>query len=437
MHDATLPLDSQPSRHRDRVRTVTSLVPALLAFGVAACGAPPPRDCVDGVSCPFGTRCDFSSRMCVSSSLNPGGFEPAPSGPGPTTGGGVGGWLVTIDRTSLNRPLPGSCYVGGVAPTAVAQGPSVVTFEAVTYEGGAPFLAIDPAVAPFTLGDAPLVKMEAAIEGSFQGADWQFLSESQVASLGPRNGMRSALETRTTGATYRVRRSGDRLTGTLELRSAYRCVDRGTTSVERCPSPGEVVASDSASCIVQLPLTAQRLPGMPSWLPPATVPSGATRVGLWLAPLGVVQVPQCYVANQVPQARLTTTGVRDFRVGVLVPNTSLTLSGVVRYDLGDAPVVLINEPLAVTSGRFGLSHVAQSVGPFPRTSRETRTTTASIDATAFQQASMAGRLEVSAQYQCTDSGSQDVQKCPRPPDRVAGDAVSCQQSIAFVAARLP
>jgi hypothetical protein len=181
-------------------------------------------------------------------------------------------WRVAYDTSRIDFVDNSSCYIGNRVPQArTAQTNYRRDANWVIWDG-----VSDPAsgqlkqyldigspatfgMPGFKLGDSPRVIVEDVIEGD--AALRTFTAERQVASFGPRERNRNAIETRVGRVTVQWDNYNPAAIGTITIRSEYRCVDNGQMMEDQCPrgGGGDPVGNEAANCEVQVGFVARRI----------------------------------------------------------------------------------------------------------------------------------------------------------------------------------
>lgn len=352
---------------------------------------------------------------------------------GTATAGGlttpsVSGWRVTIDVTQLNQ-LPGRCFVSGVTPPRNHDAPNTAEQEWAFVDGTPEHVLLFQPYSGFNPGDAPTLHFEAIAERpADQGREWNGTLET--IRVGPPG--RKATEVRSTAMGVKLVFTGERATGSLSLKSAYRCID----GADRCPSPHETPGRATGSCELTLPVTATRLSTLPAWLQPSDPTPGSTRFVFVTAPR--MAPDACFTSGQAPFS-VRADGARSFtgieRMGG-PQGPSLRLPSL-PLSLGDAPSLPLAGPLvADANGTFAATSTVTSSGPTGRSSMERRTVTMAMPFEPID-GLVTTTLEARSTYTCTDSGPAPSQRCPVGNEPKAPDAIDCSLPIRAFAVQLP
>jgi hypothetical protein len=174
-------------------------------------------------------------------------------------------WRVAYDTSRVDFVDNSSCYIGNRVPQArTAQSnyrrdANWVIWDGVADQGGQLKQYLDIGTPNFKLGDSPRVVVEDVIEGD--AALRTFTAERQIASFGPRERMRNAIETRVGRITVQWDNYNPAATGLITIRSEYRCVDNGQMMQDQCPrgGGGDPVGNEAANCEVQVGFVARRI----------------------------------------------------------------------------------------------------------------------------------------------------------------------------------
>jgi hypothetical protein len=173
-------------------------------------------------------------------------------------------WRVAYDTSRVEFVDNSSCYIGNRVPQArtaqanYRRNANWVIWDGVTDANGAQQY-LDLGNPTFRLGDSPRVVVEDVIEGTADNRT--FVAERQIASFGPRERQRNAIETRIGRIQVTWDSYNAAATGTIKISSQYRCVDNGPMPTDQCPrgGGGDPVGNEAANCEVDVPFVARRI----------------------------------------------------------------------------------------------------------------------------------------------------------------------------------
>lgn len=347
-----------------------------------------------------------------------GGGGGAATGGGSSTGGGGGGsgrltlrqYQLRVEGTSIAVP---ACYRESVLPSMPATVPSRM-LEALFWEtpSGEQFLALSE-LGPYTLAQAPTITPPEGVRARSPGF---FVFERSVTSRYPG---REATEVRGTSLEVTLDdTTTTSLTGRLKLTARYLCI----AGRDACPAPNPTL--DSGSCTVTLPLSGREVPVTTKWTTPeGAALSGATR---YLTAMTTLQQPanvSCYRDHALPSGPAVDEA-GAVRLDVWQHTSSRVTTAPMTFQLGDTATLSLSD-----FGWDGSSYLAlgSTMSPIPGVqATELRDTRATFTFTPGDE--VRSQLQLSAQSSCMPG----AQPCP-----VTAVPLSCAQSAAFTAVRLP
>ncbi len=175
-------------------------------------------------------------------------------------------WRVAYNTSGVEFVENSSCYIGNRVPqsrtaqTNYRRDANWVIWDGVSDQAsGSLRQYLDIGNPTFKLGDSPQVKVEDVIEGDSQTRT--FAAERQKASLGPLERNRNAVETRSGRVQVVWENYNPAATGSMTIRSEYRCVDNGQMMQDQCPrgGGGDPVGNEAANCEVNVTFVARRI----------------------------------------------------------------------------------------------------------------------------------------------------------------------------------